>query len=70
METAFILYRVTEDYDAYPFALEHDIQHVNMMARFKQVRYVELPYAEAVKVYNEKLEVLQYVKERANNDIS
>ena len=62
MKTVYVLYRKTRDYVAYPFAIDHNLQYVTEMAKMKGVGYIELPYEEACHVYDNKLEVLEYVK--------
>jgi hypothetical protein len=62
MRTAYLLYRKTHEIDAYPFAIDFDLDYVNEMARFKGVNYVELPLEEVYYLYDNKLDVLQYMK--------
>jgi hypothetical protein len=68
MRTAFLLYRNIDGY-ARPFAIDFDSDYSNQMALFKDVDYIQLPYNEACFLYDNKLDVLQYAKEK-RNDIS
>lgn len=62
MKTSYLLYRKTRDFASYPFAIDHNLDYVNKMSQCDGVGYVELPYEEACHVYDNKLEVLHYVK--------
>lgn len=63
MKTVYLLYRKTNNYNAYPFAIDHSLGHATEMSKLDGVGYVELPYEEACRVYDNKLEVLEYLKE-------
>ena len=63
MKTVYVLYRKTRDYVAYPFAIDGNLKYVSKMAKMEGVGYTELPYEEACKVYDQKLDVLEYLKE-------
>ena len=63
MKTAFVLYRKIREFASYPFAIDFDIEYVEKMSQCDGVNYVELPYETACHIYDNKLEVLQYVKE-------
>jgi hypothetical protein len=68
MKTVYLLYRKTREFASYPFAIDHDVNYVNKMSRCcDDVGYVELPYKEACYVYDNKLEVLEYVRVRRMN---
>lgn len=62
MKTAYLLYRKTRDYDAYPFAIDHDINLVLKMTQIEGIDYIELPYEKACHVYDNKIDVLEYMK--------
>ncbi len=65
MKTAYLLFRKYEEYEAYPFAIDFDLDYVNQMARFKGVGYVELPLEEVYYLYDNKLDVIKYMKEKS-----
>ena len=63
MKTVYVLYRKTRDYVAYPFAIDGNLKYVSEMAKMEGVGYTDLPYEEACHVYDNKLDVLEYLKE-------
>jgi hypothetical protein len=65
MKTAYLLYRKHGDFDAYPFAIDFDLDYVNQMIQFKGVGYVELPLEEVYHLYDNKIDVLKYMKENS-----
>lgn len=65
MKTVFLIYRKIRYFDAYPIAIDHDESHALAMSQFDGVGYVELPYNDAKYVYDNKLDVLNYMKENS-----
>lgn len=62
MKTAYLLYRKTRDANARPFAIDYDVDYVVKMSEFEGVDYIELPLEIANYLYDNKIDVLDYMK--------